>query len=171
MSEASEDKTKRKFITLIQSYPWECKVNLYFRSYEFGKDIYKYLTKLNSSLRTKNPDIGIVYRVCLNNARKAGFTEYKEGEFEDRIKWTTAPMITYFCQAEPVLPDLSRIRSFNIGEYKYTKYHQNEETITKYINTVKRQRPHDLEKYLNETGQRYGRLNRKCFTKDMNSSN
>lgn len=171
MSEASEDKTKRKFITLIQSYPWECKVNLYFRSYEFGKDIYKYLTKLNSSLRTKNPNIGIVYRVCLNNARKAGFTDYRDGEFEDRIKWTTAPMITYFCQEEPVLPDLTRIKSFDIGEYKYTKFDQNEETITKYINTVKRQKPHNLDKFLNSTGQRYGVLNKKCFSNIYTTQN
>ncbi len=161
MSEASENKTKRKFIDLLQSYPWECKVNLYFRSYEFGKDVYKYLRRINSSLSTKNSDIGIVYRVCLNNARKAGFTEYQDNEYEDRIKWTTAPMVTYFCQKDPELPVLTRIRSFDIGDYKYTKYPQNEETMTKYINTVKQQKPHNLDKYLNNTGQRYGRLNKK----------
>jgi hypothetical protein len=138
-------------------------LNLYFRSHEFGKDIYKYLRRLNSSLSNKNPDIGIVYRVCLNNARKAAFTEYQDSEFEDRIKWTTAPMITYFCQSTPIEPDLSRIRSFDIGEYKYTKCPQNEEKITKYINTVKRQTPHNLVKYLNDTGQRYGKINKKCF--------
>jgi len=171
VSEASEDKTKRKFITLIQSYPWECKLNLYFGSQEFGNNIYEYLRRINSSLASKNPTIGFVYRVCINTVPKDLLTEYQDFDYEERKKKTKAVMITYFCQKTPLEPDLTRIRSFDIGEYKYTKYRQNEKRIASYLDKIKRQSPHNLEKYLNETGQRYGRLNRKCFTKDLNGSN
>ena len=78
MSEASEDKTKRKFITLLQSYPWESKLNLYFDSQEFGNNIYEYLGRINRSLTTKNPDIGFLYRVCINMTKKYVFSESKE---------------------------------------------------------------------------------------------
>ncbi|KHT53348.1 hypothetical protein RJ41_09025 [Alteromonas marina] len=173
MSEASEDKTKRKFITLLQSYPWESKLNLYFDSQEFGNNIYEYLGRINRSLTTKNPDIGFLYRICINMTKKYVFSESKELglEYEESNKFTTGVMITYFCQRTPLKPDLSRIRSFDIGGYKYTNYFQNQETIASYMNKIKREKPHNLVKYLDGKGQRYGILNKKCFTKDMGGSN
>lgn len=86
MSEASEDKTKRKFITLLKSYPWECKLNLYFGSQEFGNNIYEYLRRINSSLASKNATIGFVYRVCINTVPKDLLTEYQGLDYEERRK-------------------------------------------------------------------------------------
>lgn len=163
MSESSEDKTKRKFKNALKNNTWKYRLNLYFNSYEFGIDLYLYLSKMNSSLRQKNNNVGFVYRVCLNNTRKYVFDEFKDDGYDDSKQFVLAPMVTYFCTAKPILPNLKRIRSFKMCDYKYTPTEQTEDDITAYLRVLDNQRPHNIKDHLNGNLQRYGFVNKRLF--------
>lgn len=144
MTEASKDKTKRKYTHLMMSYPWSYQCSIFYVSPEQSIQLLNDMRAFKQRLRRKCPDLPFLIRICLNhtsdNELQAFLTLYTVKSVKDTV---TALANTTFPTSVNVL-----------GQIRQPG------TIESTSNTIKREKPHNLTRFFGKKKvNRYSVLN------------
>jgi hypothetical protein len=167
LSEGTEQKTTRKLIYSIKKYEPKFTTSLFLTDYESREDIITAFSEMRSPISRTMPDITIIWYLRLLLAR----TNYIDNVPIDYNKSKILlPMIQLFTaewidtnQVETTISRYTDI-SFNLRQREFNK--------DKWINTVKTQKPHNLQSYfkLNRSPRRFNITN-KPTTPDISLDN
>jgi hypothetical protein len=142
LSEASEEKTTRKLVSSIKKYEPTFTTSLFLTNYGSREDIIAAFSEIRSPISRTMPDITIIWYLRLLLAR----TKYIDNTpiMYNKTK-ILLPMIQLFTtgkvdtsQIETVICTHTNI-CFNLRQRKFDK--------DRWIDTVKNQKPHDLQSY------------------------
>lgn len=158
VSESSESKSKRVFINHIKNNVWEHQFTVFFNNHSESLNIIEHMRQVKRKLRKDFRDTAILYRVCLKNVKSTyGFIEDIEGD-----KSVVMPYFTFFTSKSITLPEIKNCieQSIQVSVKIKTKV-ITEERLDRYIDTVKKHKPHNLKKYLaKENVNRTGLINK-----------
>jgi hypothetical protein len=158
VSESSESKSKRVFINHIKNNVWEQQFTVFFEYHSESLNIIEHMRQVKRKLRRDFRDSAILYRIGLKNVRSiGGFIKDIEGD-----KSVVMPYFTFFTSKIIKLSEIKNsIKQAMEVSIKVKGKVITEERLGKYIDTVRKHKPHNLKKYLaKENVNRIGLINK-----------
>lgn len=146
MSEASEEKTKRKYVRELLAYPWALQTSVFFEP-ENTCELLPELARVKQLLRKAYPDTPFLLRVA----------KYNQGRGRN-IGWVSILTLKQLVGLDDKLSKWIRV-AVNVRHR-----HISNEKRLKTSRTILKQRPHDLQKLFGlkpeQKVNRYSMLNR-----------
>lgn len=136
MSEASEAKSKRNYLHLLQSYQWGYQHSLFYQEFEDSIALLGDMVKFKQVLRRMCPDQPFLIRIQLHNRKTA---HNPDGGLQAYLVILTTENAYKFIRSSE---EKAMSAYCNIISMRLTP-----EKIRKAASAIKVQRPHDLERF------------------------
>jgi hypothetical protein len=148
MSESSQQKTTRKFVTLLSNNYFRVQISIFYRKLNDSLSALEHKPIITDQLRRAFPNQCFLYRLCLFNVNTKNLDDMKTTEdIQDEVKM---PYHTVFTHAKVSIDRIEKILRKHIGNEIFAKQRFFVETKKEqYISVVKKGKPYDLHNQFN----------------------
>lgn len=166
MSETSQEKTKREYLSTYQLYEWRYQSTIFLQDYSQRYQAIELFKEVRRRLPRLYPETAILWRIILSHARSPAIQYLKKyDETEESVLLPALSLFSYdkLPKAEmsaAVQHHLSSRKGQNLTPINVMQKYFSKLDQHRYIHTIRREKPHDLAGYFNRTTspQRYGVL-------------
>lgn len=141
MSESSEDRTKRQYLSLLNNNEWNYQYSVFYEDAEQSKSLLEDMIEFKQTIRRKYPTNPLLIRIQL----------HKKEELQAYLSIMTTEK----------MKNLSEITAKAFpSEVKILYRRLTEERISRIASAIKTQKPHNLERFFNKPARRWSLLNK-----------
>ncbi len=135
MSETSEEKTKRKYLTVLRGYQWSYQHSVFYDDPEQSHALLEHMVKFKQALRRRCPDQPFLVRIQTLKKGSAPHQAYL-------TIFTTKKVEDLREVANKVFPTIMNVMGKKLSVEK----------LDQIVRAIEKQKPHDLSKLFDKVG-------------------